>query len=151
MRVLVATAETQGEQGGDFHHAVEGELVRIDPPCASDRCDPDGRCGCGRSFAGLNSARATTTARVADVPLSRDDVVEALGSSLAQQGWCPGRRGGRGRRAARRRRRRPGRHGLRAAALEAGRPSRADGDLHELTGARGYPGRRRSAHEGEDV
>jgi hypothetical protein len=90
MRVLVATAETQGEQGGDFHHAVEGELVRIDPPCASDRCDPDGRCGCGRSFAGLNSARATTTARVADLPLSRDDVVEALGSSLAQQGWCPG-------------------------------------------------------------
>jgi hypothetical protein len=89
MKVLVATAETQGERQGDFHHAVEGELVRLDPPCAADRRDPDGRCGCGRAFAGLNSARATTTARVADLPLSRADVAEALRSSLAQQGWDP--------------------------------------------------------------
>ncbi|PVZ03650.1 DUF7715 family protein [Actinomycetospora cinnamomea] len=89
MKVLVAPAQTQGARRGDFHHAVEGELVRIDPPCAADRRDPDGRCGCGRAFAGLNSARATTTARVADLPLSRADVVEALRSSLAQQGWDP--------------------------------------------------------------
>jgi hypothetical protein len=53
----------------------------------SDRCD--GGCGCGRAFSGLNSARATTTARVAELPLGRDDVVEALRSSLAQQGWDP--------------------------------------------------------------
>ncbi|WP_433788120.1 DUF7715 family protein [Actinomycetospora sp. CA-101289] len=89
MKVLVATAETQGDRGNDFHYAVEGELVRIDSPCARDRRDPDGGCGCGRSFAGLNSARPTTTARIADLPLSRADVAEALRSSLAQQGWNP--------------------------------------------------------------
>lgn len=89
MKVLVATAETQGDRGNDFHFAVEGELVRIDTPCATDRRDPDGGCGCGRSFAGLNSARPTTTARVADLPFSRADVAEALRSSLAQQGWDP--------------------------------------------------------------
>ena len=32
MKVLVATAETQGDRQGDFHHGVEGELVRIDTP-----------------------------------------------------------------------------------------------------------------------
>jgi hypothetical protein len=89
MKVLVATAETQGDRPGDFHYGVEGELVRIDTPCATDRRDPDGGCGCGRAFSGLTSAGATTTARVAELPLSRNDVVEALRSSLAQQGWDP--------------------------------------------------------------
>lgn len=89
MKVLVATAETQGDRPGDFHYGIEGELIRIDTPCATDRRDPDGGCGCGRAFSGLNSARATTTARVAELPLGRDDVVEALRSSLAQQGWAP--------------------------------------------------------------
>jgi hypothetical protein len=89
MKVLVATAETQGDRPGDFHYGIEGELVRIDTPCETDRRDPDGGCGCGRAFAGMNSARATTTARVAELPLGRNDVVEALRSSLAQQGWDP--------------------------------------------------------------
>ena len=89
MNVLVATAETQGDRPGDFHFGIEGELVRIDNPCSTDERDPDGGCGCGRAFAGLNSARPTTTARVADLPLTRRDVVEALRSGLAQQGWDP--------------------------------------------------------------
>jgi hypothetical protein len=89
MNVLVATTQTQGDRRNDYHWCVEGELVRIDTPCARDRKDPDGGCGCGRGFAGLNSARPTTTARVADLPLTRSDFVEALRSSLAQQGWNP--------------------------------------------------------------
>jgi hypothetical protein len=69
MKVLVATRATQGTRGNDYHWAIEGELVRVGEVCRKDRNDPDGGCGCGRGFAGLNSHRATTTARVAEVPL----------------------------------------------------------------------------------
>lgn len=89
MKVLVATARTQGERGGDYHWCVESELVRIGEVCARDQVDPDDGCGCGRGFSGLNSHRATTTARVAEVPLCREEYVEAIRSSLQQQGWDP--------------------------------------------------------------
>lgn len=89
MKVLVATARTQGARSGDYHWCVEGELVRIFEPCARDRADPDGGCGCGRGFGGLNSHRGTTTARVAEVPLTREDYMEAIRSSLEEQGWEP--------------------------------------------------------------
>jgi hypothetical protein len=55
--------------------------------CAADEQDPDGGCGCGRAFAGLNSHKGTTTAKVKEVELSGEDYVEALRSSLEQQGW----------------------------------------------------------------
>jgi hypothetical protein len=87
MKVLVATARTQGDRPDDYHWCIEGELVRIGEVCAADLADPDGGCGCGRAFAGLNSHRATTTARIAEVPLSHADYVEAIRSSLQQQGW----------------------------------------------------------------
>lgn len=91
MKVLVATARTQGERRNDYHSCIEGELVRIGEVCRRDRADPDGGCGCGRGFGGLSSHRATTTAQVAEVPLSREDYVEAIRSSMAMQGWgdCP--------------------------------------------------------------
>lgn len=89
MKVLVATASTQGERFNDYHWCIEGELVRIGEVCSQDRIDPEGGCGCGRGFSGLNSHRATTTARIADLPLSRADYAEAIRSSLQQQGWDP--------------------------------------------------------------
>jgi hypothetical protein len=85
--VLTATVITQGRRGNDFAYCVEGELVHIDQVCAADRPDPDGRCGCGRAFAGLNSHRATTTAMIREVEFGRDDYVQALRSSLDDQGW----------------------------------------------------------------
>ena len=60
MLVLVATTDTQGEVAGDYFQGVDGELVT---PVTVECCVPD-RCGCGRSFPGLVSARATTTALV---------------------------------------------------------------------------------------
>lgn len=87
MKVLVATADTQGVRDNDYHWCTEGELVFLFEPCATDRRDPDGGCGCGRGFAGLHSHRASTTARVAEVELSRDEYAEAIRSSLQQQGW----------------------------------------------------------------
>lgn len=88
MKVLVATARTQGWRKGDYHWCVEGELVWVQEPCAADQRDPDGgRCGCARGFSGLNSHRATTTARVAELDLERREYEEALRSSLKAQGW----------------------------------------------------------------
>lgn len=87
MKALVATAQTQGNRSNDFHHCVEGELVWIGVVCASDRADPDGGCGCGRSFAGMNSHQATTTSRVAEIPLDFAHYAEALRSSLKAQGY----------------------------------------------------------------
>jgi len=87
MKALTATVTTQGYRGNDFDYCVEGELVHVGMVCAKDRSDPDGGCGCGRAFAGLNSHRATTTAMIREVDFTRGDYVEALRSSLAQQGW----------------------------------------------------------------
>ncbi|MBK1786938.1 DUF7715 family protein [Prauserella cavernicola] len=87
VKVLVATARTQGARPDDYHRCVEGELVWIAPMCAKDRHDPDGGCGCGRGFAGLNSHGATTTAMVRTVPLDRADYIEAIRSSLDWQGF----------------------------------------------------------------
>ena len=87
VKVMVATAQMQGERNTDFDYCIEGELVWIGMVCADDRRDPDGECGCGRSFAGMNSHRATTTARVADVGMDFAHYAEALRSSLKAQGW----------------------------------------------------------------
>lgn len=90
MKMLVATSRPQGARANDYHHCTEGELVWIGLVCRKDRDDPDGGCGCGRGFGGLNSHRATTTALVADLPgFTRDDYVLAIRSSLATQGWPP--------------------------------------------------------------
>lgn len=88
MKVLVATDQTQGERVGDFNHSIEGELVTVAVMCRDDRVDPArGLCGCGRSFSGLNSHGATTTAMVTDFAISYAEYVVALQSSLAAQGW----------------------------------------------------------------
>lgn len=89
MKIFIATTRTQRGQLGDRHLGVEGELVQLKRLCADGRGDPaGGRCLCARSFSGLNSHRATTTAMVADLPLSMIDYVEAVRSSLEQQGYC---------------------------------------------------------------
>ncbi|MBW8480743.1 DUF7715 family protein [Actinomadura parmotrematis] len=90
MKLLTATNTTQGYRDNDFDWCVEGELVHIGVVCARDRDDPDGGCGCGRAFAGLNSHRATTTAMVREVPgFTEADYREAIRSSLEQQGYDP--------------------------------------------------------------
>ena len=39
MKVLVATARTQGTRPDDYHRCIEGELVRIGEACATDRVE----------------------------------------------------------------------------------------------------------------
>ena len=86
MKLRTATPERQGERPGDFCHAIEGELVVLGLVCATDQNDPLGGCGCGRAFSGLQSRRATTTALVRDLDLSRDDLEFAIAAWLAGDG-----------------------------------------------------------------
>ena len=87
MKILTATGASQGARANDYEWTVEGELVWVEEPCGWDRDDPDGGCGCGRGFFGLSSHRATTTALVRDLPMSRDDVVRALGGYYESAGY----------------------------------------------------------------
>ena len=87
MKVLVATAFTQGPSVDDYHHCIERELVWLQEPCDRDKRDADGPCGCGRGFAGAASHRATTTAMVVESAMSREDVVLAFETSLSDGGW----------------------------------------------------------------
>jgi hypothetical protein len=87
MKVLTSTAASQGVRANDFDWTIEGELVWIGWVCAKDRKNPDGGCGCGRSFSGLSSHRATTTAQVRDLPFTRDDVLTALTGYLESAGY----------------------------------------------------------------
>jgi hypothetical protein len=87
MKILVATALTQGNASNDYHYCVEGELVWIQEPCDRDRKNPDGPCGCGRGFAGAASHKATTTAAVMESEMTREDVVLAFQTSLTDGGW----------------------------------------------------------------
>lgn len=88
MKVLVATAEGQGTREGDYCWTLEGELVLSGPML---ECSEPARCGCGRGFPGLGSARATTTAMVADRPeLTGAELRRAIHDSLDRRGWLQG-------------------------------------------------------------
>jgi hypothetical protein len=88
MKLLTATSRTQGQRDNDFNFCIEGELVIVAPlVCETDRLDPDGGCGCGRSFGGLNSGKATTTAVVSDLPLTPADAALAVRSALEQSNF----------------------------------------------------------------
>jgi hypothetical protein len=87
MKILTATAPSHGNRSTDFNWTDEGEIVWVGSVCATDRNDPDAGCGCGRAFFGLSSHRATTTAEVRDLALSRDDVITALAGYYESAGY----------------------------------------------------------------
>jgi hypothetical protein len=89
MKVLVATALTQGARVNDYDYCVPGELVWVQDPCDRDRRNPDGGCGCGRGFAGVASHRATTTAQIVEVDFPRHELIVAMQTSLSDGGWPP--------------------------------------------------------------
>jgi hypothetical protein len=85
MRVLVATRETQGQRTDDFYWANDGELVL--PPLV---CDSP-VCGCDRSFVGIDSHKATTTAMVAERPdVTPQSLKELVRANLKDGGWLDG-------------------------------------------------------------
>jgi len=90
MKLLTATTETQGRHPDDFAWCTPGELVT---PAGSFlwEISPDGGCNCGcrRSFAGLSSHKATTTAIVADLnEFSFEDLVTVVRGYRDSAGWA---------------------------------------------------------------
>jgi hypothetical protein len=84
MKVLVATNETQGHMADDYSWTVERELVTVG---SMECCRPD-ECGCGRGFAGMASARATTTAMVVEhAHIGEDELRTAVYDWLERGGW----------------------------------------------------------------
>jgi hypothetical protein len=57
------------------------------PFCDRDAADPDGGCGCGRSFDGVDHHRATTTAKVVETDLDQRAWREIVRLSLTHAGW----------------------------------------------------------------
>jgi hypothetical protein len=90
MKVLMATQATQGARARDFTDCISGELVWMLDPCPASRRNPNGPCGCGRSFTGMSSDGSTTTAVVCEIAdFSRADYEKALSASFDAKGWCP--------------------------------------------------------------
>lgn len=86
MRVLTAGT---GERVGDFSFTVPGELVTVAVMCGTDVRGED-LCGCGRSWAGVTSRKATTVAVVADLSLDHDTYVQVQEDAARVAGWLPG-------------------------------------------------------------
>lgn len=86
MKVLVATTLGQGKRKSDFAHATEGELVTLATQC-DDRDGIDGRCGCRRAFAGLDTHLATTTATAEERDVTREQFVALLRDSQRAAGF----------------------------------------------------------------
>lgn len=88
MRVLIATARTQGCCGDDYFTARAGEFVWIPGPCVSALFRPRGPvCACTYSFGGALSCGATTTALVVESDLSRREVVRAFVAGCPAREW----------------------------------------------------------------
>lgn len=88
IKALISTGETQGDQPGDYTWVPEGELVaRYGMVCDSEQPDGTG-CGCGRGFAGFDTHRATTTAKVVEVDMTEIEWRASLFATLVDTGWA---------------------------------------------------------------
>ena len=85
LKVLRATARTQGKRDNDFCFC-EGELVGFGLECQGEK-EIDGACGCKRSLVGLGTRTGTTTLEVVQIPMDRDQYVTVQKESLRRGGW----------------------------------------------------------------
>ncbi len=88
MKLLVATTKTQGDKKNDFNWLPNGEYVVMGMVCDTDRGDPDGGCGCGRAFEGIDHLKSATTAEVVEVDFDRAAWVEMVRLSKTKAGWA---------------------------------------------------------------
>lgn len=82
----MSTSRTQGQRPGDFAAIGDGELVTLASVCDRDRGNPDGGCGCGRSFVGLRDPKGTTTAIVDEMGMTPDDYLQRMRDSAIEVG-----------------------------------------------------------------
>jgi hypothetical protein len=85
MKVLVSTQLTQGKRKNDFCFVPEDEIVTLGVECDGESID--GECGCRRSLGGVECHKATTTVKVADLPITKAEYEEILFQSFVTGGW----------------------------------------------------------------
>jgi hypothetical protein len=91
VKVLVATKEGQGRRYSDFSWTNEGELVGFAFECDTDKDNIDGGCGCRRSMSGFDSRKATTTFKVIDKNITKDEFITLYLESEKKAGWFDGK------------------------------------------------------------
>lgn len=84
MKILVSTKKTQGRRGNDFSWCNEGEVLGY-PIIECTYETVDGGCGCMRSFTGLDTAKATTTALVVESDMTEAEMVKRVKESLERR------------------------------------------------------------------
>lgn len=87
MKLFAATSETQTACPDDFHNCRDGEFVT--PPtviCDSDWDNPEGGCGCGRAWIGINSHQGTTTAIIIEQEITLEEYTNTIEDSLKKAG-----------------------------------------------------------------
>ncbi|WP_159601511.1 DUF7715 family protein [Agromyces humi] len=87
MKILVATRATQGAKDNDFYWTNDGELVFLGFTCDRDLRNPEMGCGCGRSFSGVETGRATTTATVIESEMTREQFESTVEAKFVLDGW----------------------------------------------------------------
>ena len=85
MRFLVATKETQGKRKNDFSFTTEGEMLSFGFECDGESID--GSCGCRRSMGGMETHKATTTMKVVETNMSKQQLLDAYSKSMKVAGW----------------------------------------------------------------
>ena len=80
IKVLVSTKETQGQRKNDFSFANKGELLTMGSRCDGARVDD--KCGCARSWVGIDTHKATTTAGVIEIEMTPEEYEQKLYISL---------------------------------------------------------------------
>lgn len=84
MRLLTAWTGTAAD---DFSWTIPGELVEPVEVCTRDELG-EGDCGCSRSFVGLASGKATTTAIVAELDIDEPTLTAIVRDAYATIGWA---------------------------------------------------------------
>ncbi len=85
MKVLMATKEGQGTRKNDFSHTQESEFVIFAIECDCESVD--GVCGCKRSMIGMTSAVATTTFKVAEIQMTKEEYLSKIRNHWIKTGW----------------------------------------------------------------
>jgi hypothetical protein len=86
LAIFVATKQTQGKRRSDFCWCEEDEPVHFSSQCDGNDTI-DGGCGCQRSMSGMTTLKATTTVRVKESDMTREQYIQMLVDSYKKGGW----------------------------------------------------------------
>lgn len=79
MKILIAEKDAHPD---GFTYTSPNEWVKFGMECCNSMT-----CGCGRSFIGFDTCKATTAARVADADVSPEEYAARLRASEDAAGW----------------------------------------------------------------